>query len=99
MAMGSYDEASAVLREVIEKHPRYTKVYYNLGQSLGKQGNLADAHYYLGIYHARKRDYKTAIVQYRRALKYTQDAERRATIEERLKKLEKILAKQRKGRG
>jgi predicted Zn-dependent protease len=99
MEMGSYDEASAVLREVIEKHPRYTKVYYILGQSLGKQGNLADAHYYLGIYHTRKRDYKTALVQYRRALKYTEDAERRATIEERLKKLEKILAKQRKRRG
>ncbi len=99
MAMGSYEEASAVLQEVLQKHPRYTRVYYILGQSLGKQGNLADAHYYLGIYHTRKRDLKTAIVQYRRALKYTKDAERRAIIEERLQKLEKILAKRLKRRG
>jgi predicted Zn-dependent protease len=97
MAMGQYDEASSVLRGVVEKHRGYTKAYYILGQSLGKQGNLADAHYYLGIYHTRKRDLKTALVQYRRALKYTKDAERRATIEKRIKKFEEILAKQRKG--
>ncbi|MGD2096777.1 MAG: M48 family metalloprotease [Desulfobacterales bacterium] len=97
MAMGQYDEASSVLQGVVEKHPDYTKAYYVLGQSLGKQGNLADAYYYLGVYHTRKRDLKTAIVQYRQALKYTKDAERRATIEKRLKKFEKMMAKQRKG--
>jgi predicted Zn-dependent protease len=96
MAMGRYDEASTVLRGVVEKHRDYTTAFYILGQSLGKQGNLADAHYYLGIYHARKRELKTAIFQYRQALKYTQDAERQGTIEKRLKKLEKILAEQRK---
>ncbi|MGD8961874.1 MAG: M48 family metalloprotease [Desulfobacterales bacterium] len=96
MAMGQYDEASSVLRGVVEKHPGYTRAYYILGQSLGKQGNLADAYYYLGIYHTRKRDLKKAIVQYRQALKYTKDAERRATIEKRLKKYEELLAKQRK---
>lgn len=99
MAMELYDEASPVLRDVIEKHPGYTKAYYILGQSLGKQGNLADAYYYLGVYHTRKRDFKTAIVQYERALKYTQDAERRATIEKRLKRLGKDLDKQRKSKG
>jgi predicted Zn-dependent protease len=97
MEMGRYDEASTVLRGVVEKHSGYTRAYYVLGQSLGKQGNLADAHYYLGIYHTRKRDLKTAIVQYRQALKYTEDVERRTTIEKRIKKFEKILAKQNKG--
>jgi hypothetical protein len=38
-------------------------------------------------------------VQYRQALKYTQDEERRATIEERLEKLEKALAKKLKRQG
>jgi predicted Zn-dependent protease len=96
MAMGRYDESSAILREVVQKHPRYTRAYFALGQSLGKEGNLADAHYYLGVYHARRGDLKTAIVQYRRALKYTQDEDRRAKIEERLEKFEKILAKRNK---
>ena len=95
MEMELFDEASPVLREVVEKHPRFTEAYYILGQSLGKQGNLGDAHYYLGIYHTRKGDYKTAVVQYRRALKYVQDPDRRAKIEERLKAFEKALSKKR----
>jgi predicted Zn-dependent protease len=94
IAMGRYEESSAILLDVVKKHPRYTRAYFTLGQSLGKEGNLADAHYYLAIYHIRKLDLKTAVAQYRRALKYTTDADRRAEIEERLEKYEKILAKQ-----
>jgi predicted Zn-dependent protease len=95
MDMGLFDEASPVLQEVVNKHPRYTKAYYILGQSLGKQGNLGDAHYYLAIYHTRRGDYKTAVVQYRRALKYVKDPDRRAKIEERLKKFEEAFTKKR----
>jgi len=95
MDMGLFDEASPVLEEVVKKHPRYTKAYYILGQSLGKQGNLGDAHYYLGVYNTRKRDYKTAVVQYRLALKYVKDPDRRAKIEERLKKFEEAFTKKR----
>jgi predicted Zn-dependent protease len=95
MEMGLFDDASPVLREVVEKHPGYTQAYYILAQSLGKQGNLGDAYYYLGVYHTRKGDYKTAAVQYQRALKYVEDSDRRNKIEERLKKLEKALSKKR----
>jgi predicted Zn-dependent protease len=95
MEMELFDDASLVLQEVVEKHPGYTEVYSILGQSLSKQGNLADAYYYLGIYYTRKGDYKTAVVQYRNALKYVKDADRRAKIEERLKKFEKALSKKR----
>jgi predicted Zn-dependent protease len=45
MDMGLFDEASPVLQEVVNQHPQYTKAYYTLGQSLGKQGNLGDAHW------------------------------------------------------
>jgi len=93
MDMELFDEASPVLQEVVNKHPEYTKVYYTLGQSLGKQGNLGDAHYYLGVYHTRKRDYKNAVVQYQLALKYVKDPDRRAKIEERLKKFEEASTK------
>jgi len=95
MDMGLFEESSPILREVIEKHPYYTKVYYILGQSLGKQGNLADAHYYLGVYYTRKGDYQTAVAQFQRALTYAKDTERRNQIEERLKKLKEGLAKKR----
>jgi predicted Zn-dependent protease len=95
MDMELYDEASPVLQEVVNKHPQYTKAYYILGQSLGKQGHLGDAHYYLAIYHTRRGDYKTAVVQYRRALEYVKDPVRRAKIEERLKKFEEEYSKKR----
>jgi predicted Zn-dependent protease len=95
MDMGLFDEASPVLLDVVKKHPGYTKAYLILGQSLGNQGNLGDAHYYLGIYHTRRGDYKTAVVQYRNALKYVKDPDRRAKIEERLKEFEKALSKKR----
>ena len=95
MDMGLYEESSPVLQQVVNKHPRYTKAYLILGQSLGKQGNLGDAHYYLAIYHSRRGDYKTAVVQYRRALKYVTDPGRRAKIEERLKKFEEAFTKKR----
>ena len=93
MEMGLFDKASPVLEAVVKKHPAFTEAYYTLGQSLGKQGNLGDAHYYLGIYHTRKGDYKTAVVQYRHALKYVKDPDRRAKIEKRLKRFEKALSK------
>jgi len=95
MDMGLFDEASPVLLDVVKKHPGYTKAYLILGQSLGNQGNLGDAHYYLGIYHTRRGDYKTAVVQYRNALKYVKDPDRRAKIEERLKEFEKATSKKR----
>jgi predicted Zn-dependent protease len=93
LEMGLFDEASTILQEVVARHPNYTKAYYSLGQSLGKQENLADAHYYLGVYHTQKRDFKAAVTQFRRALTYVKDADRRAQIEERLKKLEDALSK------
>ena len=92
MELELYDEASSVLLSLIEKNPDYTQAYYFLGQSLGKQGNLADAHYYLAVYHSRKKDYQTAVVQLQNALKYTKDAERRAQIENKLKELKGILS-------
>ena len=95
MELGLFEEASPVLREVVEKHPGYSEAYYILGQSLGKEGNLGDAYYYLGVYHTRRGDYKTAVIQYRRALEHVNDHDRRNKIEERLKKLEKALGKKR----
>jgi predicted Zn-dependent protease len=95
MEMELFDEASPVLQEVVKKHPGYNQAYLILGQSLGKQGNLGDAHYYLGVYHTRKGDYKTAVLQYQRALKYVEDPDRRAIIEQRLKEFEKAKSKKR----
>ena len=96
LELGAYDDASTVFLDVVKKNPTYTQVYYFLGQSLGKQGELADAHYYLAVFHARKKDYQTAAIQLRRALKYVKDPEKKAKIEKSLKTLEDSLAKKKK---
>lgn len=93
LELGAFDDATAVFLEVVKKNPNYTQAYYFLGQSLGKQGDLADAHYYLAVYHARKRDYHTAVIQLRSALKYAKDPEKKAKIEKKLKELEDGMAK------
>jgi len=96
LELGAYDNASAVFLDIVKKNPTYTQVYYFLGQSLGKQGELADAHYYLAVFHARKRDYQTAVIQLRLALKHAKDPEKKAKIEKSLKKLESGLSKTKK---
>ena len=95
--LGAFDVSSALLLDVVKKNPYYTQAYYFLGQSLGKQGDLADAHYYLAVFHSRKKDFKTAVLQLRRALRYAKDAEKKAKIEDALKKLEDSLNKKKSG--
>ena len=81
LEVGNLTEASANFLQITQQFPRYTPAYYYLGQSLGKQQQLGDAHYYLGVYYLRKRDFKKARVQLKQALKHQQDADRREQIE------------------
>ena len=69
------------------QNPPYTTAYYYLGQSLGKQQNLGEAPYYLGVYYLKKRDNKNAAVQLKQALKHLQDADKRKQVEDWLAKM------------
>lgn len=93
--MGQLKAASANFQSLVEKYPQYVYGYFFLGDSLGKEGNLGDAHYYLGIFYLKQRDLKSAIVHFKRALKHTQadQQERRQKIEEMLAKLQKTKSK------
>ena len=75
------EKASNNFYTLVQKHPGYKQGYYFLGQTLGKQGNLADAHYYLGIYYLKDWDPKNAQIQFKQALKHTTDIERKQEIE------------------
>ena len=87
MEMGNLAEATDNLFKLTREHPRYPEAYYFLGQSLGQQQKLGDAHYYLGVFYLRKRDFKNAGIQLKQALKYPQDDEKRKKINEWLGKL------------
>jgi predicted Zn-dependent protease len=88
MEMGKLPEAIDSFQKLTVQYPKYTPAYYYLGQSLGQQQQLGDAHYYLGVYYLRKREYKNAMVQLKQALKHSQDADKRKQIEGWLAKME-----------
>jgi predicted Zn-dependent protease len=87
MEMGDLAGASQRLLQVTREYPQFNQAYYFLGQSLGKQQQLGDAHYYLGVYYLRKRDFKNAQVQLKLALKHSRDDEKRRQIQDWLAKM------------
>ena len=87
LEMGNLAEASDNFLALPRRHPQFVEVYYYLGQSLGQQQQLGDAHYYLGVFYIKKRDYKNAVVQLKQALKHTQDADKRKQAEKWLAQL------------
>ena len=88
LEMGNPAEASQNFLKLTRQYPEYTPPYYYLGQSLGQQQQLGDAHYYLGVYYLRKRDFKNARIQLKQALKHLQNAERREQVEKWVARLE-----------
>ena len=81
LEMGNLTEAADNFLMLTRQYPQFPEAYYYLGQSVGKQENLGDAHYYLGVYYLKKRDNKNAEIQFKQALKLVQDEEKRKEIE------------------
>lgn len=94
--LGRRSEAVALYSAVIQKAPDYRDAYYFLGQNLGQQGALADAHYYLGIYHLRARDFKTAAAQFKQSLRNSDAPEKRERAERLLKQVEEEIKAEKK---
>jgi len=86
--LGNLAEGSDNLLKLTRQYPQFTPAFYFLGQSLGQQKKLGEAHYYLAIFYLKKRDFKNARVQLNQALKHPQDAERRQKIKEWLSDLD-----------
>ncbi len=87
LELGNLPEATDHFQKLTQQNPKFTPAYYYLGQSLGQQQQLGDAHYYLGVYYLKKRDYKNAAVQLKQALKHVEDGDKRNQIEGWLAKL------------
>jgi len=88
LELGNLADASERFLMLTRHFPEFTQAYYFLGQSLGKQEQLGDAHYYLGVFYLRSRDYKNATIQLKQALKHTRDDEQREQIQDWLGKLD-----------
>lgn len=87
MELGNQADASDSFLTLTRQYPQFAQAYYFLGQSLGKQQQLGDAHYYLGVFYLRKRDFKNAMTQLKQALKHSQDDEKRKQIQDWLSQM------------
>ncbi|MBU3947835.1 MAG: M48 family metalloprotease [Proteobacteria bacterium] len=91
---GKFNDAKNLFLTITEKYPYYKRALYLLGETCGKMNNMADAHYYLGLYYNDKEDLKNARFHLERAAEKTNDSNRKAKIEEMLKKIKKDAKKE-----
>jgi beta-barrel assembly-enhancing protease len=68
MAMKDYIAAIDAVETVATRRPGYQNVLYLLGKIYGKKGEMGKAHYWLGLHHRKKEDWKTTIFHLKRAL-------------------------------
>ena len=87
LELGNLAEASDYLYQLTREYPHFTEGYYFLGQCLGKQQQLGEAHYYLGVFYLRSMDRKNAMIQLQQALKHIQDDKKREQIQDWLGQL------------
>ena len=95
LELGDLAKASDYLYKLTREYPQFTQGYYFLGQCLGKQQQLGEAHYYLGIFYLRSMDRKNAVIQLRQALKHIQDDKKRKEVQDWLSQLD---GKKKKGK-
>jgi predicted Zn-dependent protease len=62
-----YNEAAKIYERLTFLPPVKDRVYYNLGLTYGRQGNLAIAHYNLGIYFTKLRKRTQALFHFKKA--------------------------------
>jgi tetratricopeptide (TPR) repeat protein len=99
MELNQLQDAENTFETLLKNPPVSKQVDYFIGKTYGLQGNLADAHYHLGLYYLNQREYQSAHIQLTKALELTQDSERRQKIENLLKQAQAMLSKARKRSG
>ncbi|MDI6795973.1 MAG: M48 family metalloprotease [Desulfatibacillaceae bacterium] len=64
---GNLDTAAMHLEKAVDLNPKDSLALYTLGQALGRRGDMAKAHYYLGRYHLGQKDMQNALFHLNRA--------------------------------
>ncbi len=96
LEIGKFDEAAGNFEELIENYSDYNIAYYFLGDCYGKLGNMAYAHYNLGVYYMKKLDPKNSVFHLQKALAVTTDPLRKEKIEKMLENAREEYAELRK---
>jgi len=96
METGNLIEAKELFLTITEKYFYYNQALYFLGETCGKLSDMADAHYYLGLYYSGKEDIKNTRFHLEKALQETGNQGRKTKIEEMLKDIRKKESKEAK---
>lgn len=87
LEMGKLNEAETSFQSLLNHSPEFRQAYYFLGITYGKQRNLSDAHYTLGIYYLKMGNPSNARKQFERALANTTDEDKRDKLKKLLRNL------------
>lgn len=89
-----YHQAAKTLDRLLETHPDYDpSIYYFLAEAYGRGDDPGKGHYYLGIYHYKKGDFKTAAFHLNRALKGGIIGDQKEEVKKTLQKIDREAAK------
>lgn len=96
--MEKEDHAEAIrsFEKLLEHYPGHQESLFFLGQSLGRIGELGEAHFTLGRYHRMRGSLETASFHFDRALSETRDPEKQEEIRQRIRDLDAALKQQRR---
>ena len=90
MELNRFDKAAASLEKLLASTPDYRAGYQLLGEAYGRLNNMPEAHYYLGMFHFKKGDFKVALYHLQRARKDTLDPAKRDIVDKALKSLKNL---------
>lgn len=96
MSQGNYAEAANTFESLISQHKNHIEAYYFLGESYGKLDQVPNAHFFLGLYHLKKGDLRTAFFHLERAQKTLKDPSKLETVNQALKSIGKLPVEEEK---
>ena len=94
MELEEFNSAADTLESLIEGHHAFTKAYLAIGEAYGKLGRIPEAHFFLGLYHFKKGDDRTAYYHLMRAQKGLKDPKKLEEINQALKSIGKLPPKE-----
>ncbi len=87
MSKGDNKGAIETFKKLLDHYPDDRQTLLFLGQSLGQEGNIGEAHYFLGRFHKAQGNLENARFHFNRALSEIDDSGIKAEIEDRLREI------------
>ncbi|KJS32585.1 MAG: hypothetical protein VR64_05735 [Desulfatitalea sp. BRH_c12] len=94
MELGDFTAAAEAFERLLRFQDSYAPAYYFLGESYGKMDRIPEAHYFLGMFHFKNGDDRTAYFHLMRAQKDITDPAKREAIKQSVDIIKKLPKKE-----